>query len=102
MLSGISLREQAAPFLRQLAEQSRSTVHMAILEEGEAVLIEKDRALGTPVAKVATWEGKRMGLHCTALGKALLSHVAESEMEKLVKRQGLLRHNENTLVSLSN
>jgi DNA-binding IclR family transcriptional regulator len=57
--------------------------------------------MGTPVPKMATWEGKRMGLHCTALGKALLTHLAESEMEKLVKKQGLLRHNENTVVSLT-
>jgi DNA-binding IclR family transcriptional regulator len=100
-LSGISLREQAAPFLQRLAEQTRSTVHMAVLEEGEAVLIEKIAPLGTLVPKISTWEGKRMGLHCTALGKALLTHVGESEMEKLVKKQGLLRHNENTVVSLS-
>jgi len=100
-LSGIGLREQAAPFLRQLAEQTRSTVHMAVLEDGEAVLIEKIAPVGMPVPKIATWEGKRMGLHCTALGKALLTHIAESEMEKLVKKQGLLRHNENTVVSLT-
>lgn len=100
-LGGISLREQAAPFLRRLAEETRSTAHMAVLEEGEAILIEKTAPVGTPVPKISTWEGKRMGLHCTALGKALLAHVAESEMEKLVKKQGLLRHNENTVVSLS-
>jgi DNA-binding IclR family transcriptional regulator len=100
-LCGISLREQAAPFLRQLAEQTRSTAHMAVLVEGEAVLIEKITPLGTPMPEVATWEGKRMGLHCTALGKALLTYVPESEMEKLIKKQGLLRHNDNTLVSFA-
>ncbi|MGA9041049.1 MAG: IclR family transcriptional regulator [Terriglobales bacterium] len=100
-LSGIGLREQAAPFLRQLAERTRSTVHMAVLEDGEAVLIEKIAPVGMPVPRIATWEGKRMGLHCTALGKALLTYIAESEMEKLVKKQGLLRHNENTVVSLT-
>jgi DNA-binding IclR family transcriptional regulator len=100
-LNGISLREQAAPFLRQLAQQTRSTVHMAILEDGEAVLIEKIAPVGTPVPRIATWEGKRMELHCTALGKALLTYTSESEMESLVRKKGLLRHNENTVVSLT-
>ncbi len=72
---------------------------MAILEEGEVILIEKVVPLCIPSPKIATWTGKHVGLHCTALGKALLAHVTENEMEQLVKKQGMLRHNENTVAS---
>lgn len=97
-LSGISLRDQAAPFLYKLMQETGLTVHLAILEQGEAVLIDRVEPAGTP--KVATWVGRRMGLHCTALGKALIAYLPEGEVDELVRRQGLLRHNENTIASM--
>ncbi|HEX8984879.1 MAG TPA: IclR family transcriptional regulator [Bryobacteraceae bacterium] len=97
-LSGISLRDQAAPFLQKLMRDTGLTVHLAILEQGEAVLIDRVEPPGVP--HVSTWVGKRMGLHCTALGKALIAHLPEAQVEDMVRRQGLLRHNENTIASL--
>jgi DNA-binding IclR family transcriptional regulator len=97
-LSGTSLRDQAAPFLYKLMQETGLTVHLAILEQGEAVLIDRIEPSGAP--KVATWVGKRMGLHCTALGKALVAYLPEAEVNELVRRQGLLRHNENTIASM--
>ncbi len=97
-LSGTSLPDQAAPFLHQLMQQTGLTVHLAVLEQGEAVLIDKMAPPGAP--KLATWIGKRMGLHCTALGKALIAHLPEAEAEEHVRNQGLLRHNENTIASM--
>ncbi len=97
-LSGSSLRDQAAPFLQKLMRDTGLTVHLAILEQGEAVLIDRVESPGSP--HVSTWVGKRMGLHCTALGKALIAHLPEGQIDELVRRQGLLRHNENTIASL--
>jgi DNA-binding IclR family transcriptional regulator len=99
-LSGLSIRETGAPFLRKLADQTRLTAHMAVLEEAEAVLIEKIVPTTAPFSKISTWAGKRIQLHCTALGKALLAHLAESEIEDLIGQHGLLRHNQNTIASL--
>jgi DNA-binding IclR family transcriptional regulator len=96
-LNGISLREQAAPFLHQLMEKTGLTVHMAVFEHDEAVLIEKVQPPG--FMKLATWVGKRVDLHCTALGKVLLAYRPEPEIDDLIKRHGLLRHNDNTIGS---
>ena len=98
---GSAYVEQSASCLRQLADRTGLTAHLAILVKGEAILIERITPVDTPGARVATWAGKRMGLHCTALGKVLVAHVAESEMEQMVKRQGFLRHNENTIASMA-
>jgi len=70
---------------------------MAVLEHDEAVLIEKVQPLGA--LKVATWVGKHVDLHCTALGKVLLAYRSEPEIDELIKKHGLLRHNENTIGS---
>jgi len=71
---------------------------MAILEGHEAVLIAKVDPPGG--FRLATWIGKRMELHCTGLGKALISHMSEQELDRLLKDRGLSRHNENTLGSV--
>lgn len=97
-LSGIGLREKALPFLKALMARTRFTVHLAMMEQGEAVLIEKVEPPN--VYKLATWLGKRMDVHCTSLGKALIAHLPEAEVEVLVRDRGLPRHNENTICSL--
>jgi DNA-binding IclR family transcriptional regulator len=96
-LGGMSLRGHAAPILQQLMQDTGLTVHLAVLEEGEVILIDRIEPPGTP--KLATWVGKRMGLHCTALGKALIAHLPPSELDDLIQKQGLIRYNENTIAS---
>lgn len=96
-LSGIRLRDQAAPILHQLMRETGLTVHLAVFVENEAVLIDRIESPGTP--NIAMWVGKRIGLHCTALGKALIAHLPEDKVNELVLKQGLLRHNENTIAS---
>src|ERR1022692_1821940 len=96
-LSGVMLRDQAATFLNQLRESTQLTTHMAVLEQDEVVLIEKVALL---TSRVNSWIGKRMDVHCTALGKALTAYLPEEQVEALVSRRGLLRHNDNTIASL--
>jgi DNA-binding IclR family transcriptional regulator len=96
-VSGLKLREQAAPFLRSLMESTGLTVHMAILERYEAVLIAKFEPAG--MGPLATWVGKRMDVHCTALGKALIAFLTEEELNHILREHGLPRHNDNTLAT---
>ena len=98
-LDGAAIRERATPLLRKLADQLRTTVHMAILEENEAILIA--RAVPPGVTGVATWMGKRLDVHCTSLGKCLIAQLPEEDVERLAQARGLFRHNENTIASLS-
>ncbi len=97
-MAGIALREQAAPVLRRLMDRTGLTVHLAAMEQEQAVLIARIDPPGVP--RPATWVGKRMPLHCTALGKALLAYMPEDQVEHLIRDQGMLRHNENTIASL--
>ena len=98
-LEGIVLREKAAPLLRALVASTGMTVHMAILDRDEVVVVAKVDRPG--VHRVATWIGKRVDPHCTSLGKCLIAHLPEEALDRLVAQRGLLRHNENTIVSLA-
>ena len=98
-VSGLSLRDEGASFLRDLATKTRLTAHMAILDQHEAVLISKFEPSG--LFRLATWIGKRMDLHCTGLGKALLAHLPPEEINRIIDGHPLPRHNDNTLFSRS-
>jgi DNA-binding IclR family transcriptional regulator len=97
-LPALWIREQAAQVLHSLMERTRLTVHMAALDYEELVLIARVSPPGS--AAPASWVGKRMDFHCTALGKAVLSCLEESEIERLIRKHGMLRHNDNTIASL--
>jgi DNA-binding IclR family transcriptional regulator len=95
-LSEISLVDLARPHLRRLSESTGLTTHLAsLMEDGSCVLIEKISPSNGP--PVATWIGKHLSLHCTALGKAVAAYLPEGELDTLISRHGLLRHNDNTI-----
>ena len=96
-LEGLRLRELAVPFLRQLSLSTGLTVHLAILENHEAILIAKVDPPGAP--PLSTWPGRRMDLHCTAVGKALMAHIPDEELRDLLKSRIFARHNDNTITS---
>jgi DNA-binding IclR family transcriptional regulator len=95
-LARLELRARASQPLRQLLGKTHMTVHMAIYEDGEAVLVEK---LELPTAvKMASHIGRRLDLHCSGVGKALLAYLPEDEFNRLRTSRALARHNENTIV----
>lgn len=94
-LRGLGLRQKSAPLLAGLRLKTGLTVHMGILEGSEAVLISKHE--GQTSRRLATWLGKRMEMHCTGLGKALLAFLPEMDVENIIRTHGLGRHNENTI-----
>jgi len=97
-LQGISLRDQARPFLRTLSGRTGMTAHLAVLEQGSCILIEKVTPPGVP--RTATWVGKQLGLHCTAVGKALLAFMPDTDADHLISNHGLVRYNDNTICSI--
>jgi DNA-binding IclR family transcriptional regulator len=97
-LDGIMLREKASPPLHKLHARTGLTVHLAIRERHEAMLIAKVSSIGG--RHVATWIGKRVDVHCTSVGKCLIAYLPESELDAVIREHGLLRHNENTIASV--
>ncbi len=97
-LAGHSLRSHCSSFLHSLMRETGATVHLAVMEDGEVILIDRVEPNGN--ARLATWIGKRMGLHCTAVGKAIIAHLPPSVLEELIQKQGMIRYNENTIASM--
>jgi DNA-binding IclR family transcriptional regulator len=97
VMSHLDIRRMARPYLQSLVEKTHLTCHLAILDAGEAVYIEKVDAPG--FVKVDTWVGRRMPVHSTSVGKALVSHLPESEVVAILRRHGMERRTPRTITS---
>src|SRR5712672_3699150 len=97
--ANLDIADVALPFMRTLGEKIRMTVHLAVLDQGEAVYIEKVEAPG--FFKVNTWVGRRMFFHSTSVGKCLLAWLPKHEIETIVKEQGLKKRTPKTITSIS-
>jgi len=98
-LENLDLRDEAKPFLRSLMQESGLTVHMAVLERDEAVIIEKVEGPG--FVKLASWIGRRLDVNCTGVGKVLLAFLPDDELDYLLKTKEFARHNSRTIISKS-
>lgn len=96
-LHNLALRQRTTPYLFSLRLKTGLGVHLAIYEHQEAMVIAK---LESNERRLASWVGKRMDLHCTGIGKAILAYLPESEREDVLKRYGLARKNDNTICSM--
>src|SRR6266850_2370820 len=95
----LDLANVALPFMRALGEKIHLTVHLAALDQGEAVYIEKVEAPG--FFKVNTWVGRRMFLHSTSVGKCLMAWLPKQEIESMVRQQGLKKRTPKTITSIA-
>ena len=96
-LENLDLREEAKPFLCSLMQESGFTVHMAVLERDEAVIIEKVEAPG--LVRLASWVGRRLDVNCSGVGKALLAFLPDDELDCLLRTKDFARHNSRTIIS---
>lgn len=88
MLDQIEFRQVAYPHLQALRNEWNETVNLAVLDASEVVFVE--RMLGTKALGMRSEIGRRSPAHSTAVGKALLSCLPNTQVEELVKRCGLL------------
>jgi DNA-binding IclR family transcriptional regulator len=96
-LSGMDVREVALPIMRQLMTHTGMTSHLAILDGSEAVYVEKVDSGG--FIKMNTWIGRRMEVHSTSVGKALVAYLPEPRVTAIIKERGLSRRTPKTITS---
>lgn len=82
------LRETALPFLQDLFESTRQTVHFGIRDDRDVVYLERIR--GHDAVPLPSRIGGRLPLTCTAIGKALLA-FSEAELTEAILAEPLPR-----------
>src|SRR5581483_5701778 len=98
MFSQLRPREIAHPELVKLTAATGLTSVLAVLDGDQLVWIEKIE--GTGHIQLAAQIGKRMYLHYTSTGKAILAHLPDQQVDAIVESAGLPASTRNTITSL--
>lgn len=95
LLNSMELRTESAPLLRQLSHRLGRVVHLAVIDEGEVVYLDKVEPLES--IRLYSSIGRRAPFHCTGLGKVLAAYHPEDEVRAWIRQHGLPKKTENTL-----
>lgn len=92
----IDLVKEARPILRDLNQDTRETVHLAVLEANDLVTLTKLEALHA--VKVDNgFVGKSDAAHATATGKAILAFLSETQVVEIIHAKKMKAFTERTI-----
>jgi DNA-binding IclR family transcriptional regulator len=95
VMQQMNLWDEALPFLEGLVRDTGETGHLAVLDGGEAIYIERveaRRALRVPSAI-----GRGYPAHATNLGKVLLADLPRERVAEIVAERGLASYTRHTI-----
>jgi DNA-binding IclR family transcriptional regulator len=98
-IDGLDLRGRARPYLDQLQDEFGETVFFCILDEGQVFYVEKVESQRS--VRTACTVGSRAPAYCTAVGKAMLAELPDTEVSKIVRRWGLKAVTPKTITTAS-
>ncbi len=87
----------ARPYMRRLMNQSGETVNLGILDRGEVVYLAQVET--QKMMRAIAGPGGRAPLHCSGIGKALLSCCGEDDFRQITEQMPYHRETPKTLVS---
>lgn len=93
--SQMKLYQVASPEIKKLAEETGEHANLLIEEHGKGIFLNKVK--GPDAVNLDTHIGKRVHLHTTALGKAILSRLPEAEVDEIIDQHGLPAVTEQTV-----
>ncbi|HXV24452.1 MAG TPA: IclR family transcriptional regulator [Alphaproteobacteria bacterium] len=82
--SGNRFRDIAGPHLLRLHELTGETVHLGVLRETEIIYVDKVESRQT--VRMSSQIGKASPAYCTGIGKAALSSLPLSELERIAAK----------------
>lgn len=92
-----SLAPVAAPHLDHLSATTGETIHLAQLDQGMVLYVDKRNA-ARPV-EMFSQSGKIGPAYCTGVGKAMLAHLPEDKLTDAIARQSFHRFTDRTLTT---
>lgn len=87
--------DTAHPEVRQLAEESGELANLMFEEGGKGVYVYT--AQGDKAVDIDTQTGRRVYLHSTGLGKAILATLSDTRVREIVEMHGLPKATEHTI-----
>lgn len=90
--------EVARPEVEKLAKQTGEHSNLMVEEHGKGVFLYK--AEGQEAVQLDTYNGYRVKLQTTAMGKTILAHMPEERVLEIVEREGMPQITEQTVTDV--
>jgi IclR family acetate operon transcriptional repressor len=85
----------ARPHMRALMEETEETVNLAMADQNEAVYLAQVEC--HQLMRAFARPGRRVPLHCSGVGKALLSAMSAPEIARILHQRGMARMTVKTI-----
>ena len=92
-----SLVTLARPHMRHLMEDGGETVNLAVEDDGRAVYLAQVEC--RQMMRAFARPGSRVPLHCSAVGKAILSAMSDKSLGRILQQQGMPRLTVKTIIT---
>lgn len=86
-IASLDVAQVGQPVIEQLRDISQCSSHLAIRDGRDIIYIARVSAAGSRINQVSV--GTRLPVHCTSLGRMLLTDVSRSEFEQLFPNERL-------------
>ena len=95
-----SLAPVAAPILDELAAEAGETIHLAQMENGQVLFVDKRRA--SVLFETLAQTGRVAPAHSTGVGKAILAFMTPDRLERALRQQAFVKYTPNTHENVEN
>jgi IclR family acetate operon transcriptional repressor len=87
---------QALPYLRKLRDQTRETANLAVVDDESIIVV--SRIESREIMRSLTKVGGRVAMIASGLGKAVLATYSDADVNAIIRRQGMPRLTERSIV----
>src|SRR5438270_1990832 len=87
---------QAMPYLRKLRDQTRETANLAVVDDESIVVL--TRMESREIMRSLTKVGGRVAMVASGVGKAVLATYSDEDVNAIIRRQGMPRLTEKSIV----
>jgi len=96
-LTSNELVNRAAPYVQQLSMQTGETANVTVLHRADIVFVYR---IASPNVLIPTVNvGARMPAYCTAPGLAMMAHLPDSEVDRILAESKLVQHTSRTIAA---
>jgi len=92
----LDIRNIAEPYLKELTVETKLIAHLGIYDNNHIVILEKVFPEGRHFQKMYSRVGAILPIHCTSLGKILISDKSDNEIRKTLEKYNFYPFTENT------
>lgn len=101
VLDRIELWREAYPVMKDAAESTRETIHLAVLDGTKLVYLGKIESTQSLRVSMMSRVGQNAPTYCTGVGKTLIAYLPPKRLEQVLQEEAFVRFTKNTITNKS-